>query len=208
MKCVEKFAKRLVAKGIVSENNSDWLQYGIERRLTTILIGCPFFALALLLTNLNTSVAFFLSFYFLRRRTNGFHSKSVFGCLTISLLCEFFFLTVFYYSITPHISIYINAINIVLVFLLAPYKDPSFPLTKKELQTITNSARVRVLVLVILAYILPLLGMYDCAKGITTGNAMAAFLLSLAYILNGGKSYEQPAGKSKKNCAKSGISDD
>lgn len=208
MELAEKLTKHLVSNGIVTENDSDWLRYGIERRLTTIIIGCPFFILAILLTNLCTSVSFFLSFYFLRSRTNGFHSKSVIGCLIISLLCEAFFLSVVYYSMTPDISVGLNIVNILLVFLLAPYIESSFPLTREEIKAVTHSARVRVCILTVVASITSLLGMDEFANGITTGNAMAMFLLCLAYILNGGKHYEQPEDKNEESRTKAGISDD
>ena len=99
MKCIKNLTNYCVEKGIIAEDKSEWFQYGIERRLISILIGCPFFVLALILTDFSVSASFFLSFYYLRSRTNGFHAKSVHACLIISLLCEFFFLTIFYYSL-------------------------------------------------------------------------------------------------------------
>lgn len=187
MKCIKNLTNYCVEKGIIAEDKSEWFQYGIERRLISILIGCPFFVLALILTDFSVSASFFLSFYYLRSRTNGFHAKSVHACLIISLLCEFFFLTIFYYSLTPIIMIGVNIASIVLVLILAPYKDSSFPLSNDEFCAIKKSSRLRVIILVIIVCISNLLGQHELSKGITTGVAMAVSLLSLAYILNGGK---------------------
>lgn len=187
MKCIKNLSNYCVDKGIIAEDKSEWFQYGIERRLISILIGCPFFVLALILTDFSVSASFFLSFYYLRSRTNGFHAKSVHACLIISLLCESFFLTVFYYSLTPIIMIGVNITSIVLVLMLAPYKDSSFPLSNDEFCAIKKSSRIRVIILAIIVCISSLLGQHELSKGITTGVAMAVSLLSLAYILNGGK---------------------
>ena len=195
MKCIENLKNYCVLNDIISENDADWFQYGIERRLTNILIGCPFFILALILTNISTSVMFFFSFYFLRCRINGFHAKSVCGCLLISLLCESFFLSFFYNTLMPDFLFFINFVCIALIFQFAPFKDSSFALTYSEYKVIKKSSRIRAVAMAVTACGFSLLGMYEAAKGITIGIAMAAFLLGLAYILNGGKSYEQTAGK-------------
>ena len=192
MKCIQNLTNYCIEKEIITEDKSEWFQYGIERRLTNILIGCPFFVLALMLTNFSISVSFFLSFYYLRSRTNGFHAKSAHACLIISLLCESFFLFVFYYALTPITMLGTNVTSIVLVFKLAPFKDLSFPLSTDEFYVIKKSARIRVVLLSSVAWLSSILEHQELANGITTGVAMAAFLLGLAYILNGGKSYEQP----------------
>ena len=208
MKCIERLKDFCVANKIVSCENAAWFQYGVERRLINVLIGFPFFALALILTNINTSVAFFFSFYFLRCRINGFHAKSVYGCLIISLLCESFFLRVFYYALTPTNLLFVNTSAIVLIFLLAPFKDSLFHLSNTEYQAIKKSSRIRVLGLTITTYVLKLLGMNESAKGITTGIAMAVFLLGLAYIMNGGKIHEQTEKKRTEGTEHFGIEND
>lgn len=195
MKCIEKLKKYCVENGIVSENKAEWFQYGVERRLTTLVVGVPFYILALALTNVSTSVAFFLSFYFLRCRINGFHAKSVLACLFISLLCEIFFLTIVYYLLTPIVMVSINLVGILLVFWLAPFTDSSFPLTSKEFHSVKRSGKSRILALTIIMCISMAFGKYEFAKGVTTGIAMAVFLLSLAYIIQGGKKHEQATGK-------------
>lgn len=193
MKCIKKLSQHCVSAGIISEEKIIWFQYSIERRLTTILVGCPFFILALVISNFWTSIAFFYSFYILRCRINGFHSNTLFGCLIISLLCETFFLTFFYNLLSPYLVLSINVINTVIVYWLAPYKSTAFPLTSNELKAITKSSRIRVITLSIVACILSFFGIDELAEGITTGTAMAVFLLGLAYILNGGKTNDQAA---------------
>lgn len=205
MKYINNLTNYCVEKGIITKDKSEWFQYGIERRMVSILIGCPFFVLALILTNLRASVSFFLSFYYLRSRTNGFHAKSVHACLIISLLCESFFLTVFYYSLTPIIMIGVNIASIVLVLILAPYKDSSFPLSNDEFCAIKRSSRTRVVILAIIVCISSLLGQHELSKGITTGVAMAVSLLSLAYIINGGKTHEGLSEQNPENCKHFGI---
>lgn len=205
MKCIKSLTNYCIEKEVVAEDKSEWFQYGIERRFTSILIGCPFFVLALMLTNFSVSVTFFLSFYYLRSRTNGFHAKSVLACLIISLLCESFFLTIFYYSLTPIIMVGANITNMVLVFKLAPFKASSFPLSTNEFCVIKRSARIRVVVLSSVVWLSSILGQQELSKGITTGVAMAVFLLSLAYILNGGKNHEGTTENDHENYEHPGI---
>lgn len=208
MKCIERFTYFCVANDIVSEERASWFQYGIERRLINILIGIPFFALALILTTFRTSVAFYFSFYFLRCRINGYHAKSVYGCFIISLLCESIFLSVFYHMLSPTVLLLVNTVAIVLIFLLAPFKDSSFALSHHEYIAVKNSSRIRVSILAATTYILILFKMNESAKGVTAGIAMAVFLLGLAYIKNGGKTYEQTAKQSTESPKHFGIKND
>ena len=98
-----------------------------------------------------------------------------------------------------------NIASIVLVFKLAPFKVSSFPLSTDEFCVIKRSARTRVVILSSAVWLSSILGQQDLAKGITIGVAMAVFLLSLAYILNGGKKHEGTTENNHENYEHAGI---
>ena len=63
-----------VAKGYITQDQAPWLYYGIEKRLTTILISIPMLIIGSLVSSPTMAMAFYISFY-LRRWTKGYTIK-------------------------------------------------------------------------------------------------------------------------------------
>lgn len=192
---IAKLTNYCVANGIITQSAAHWFQYGIERRLVTLLVGVPFFIFATLLTDFSTAVSFFISFYMLRSRTNGFHAKTIWGCLAISLVLECIFLAILHQLLILTTVCIINTICVIIVFIFAPFNHSAMQLQGDEFRACRTSSRIRVCILAALGSILYFGGATTYARGITLGIAMAAFLLCLAYILNGGIHNEQASGE-------------
>ena len=181
---VDKLTNYCIRRNIIDENTRIWFEYGIEKRLSTIIVAIPFFLLALLLTNVSTAVAFYISFYWLRSRINGFHAKTVGQCFVVSLLAEFVYCCVLY-NILFHwdMLIYIT-ISFIIIFVYAPYNHPHMSLSSTDISLCRKHSRIRIICLSVVTIICLTSGCLDIAKGIVLGSSMAALMLIIPYIFH------------------------
>lgn len=171
-----------VKNSLIDPEMKDWLRYGFEKRLSTFIVLIPFFILAVLLSAPSTALSFFVSFFSLKRCTNGFHANTIWGCLFASLLFEYLFLGVICPILNSHNAVWINIVCGIIVILLAPYNHPNIHLSKEESYILRRISRRTILLLILAVAICFLAEAVGIAKGLTAGIAMAAFLLCLAYI--------------------------
>lgn len=182
-------------KEIVKPDNAEWFRYGLERRLATLFVGIPFVVLGCLISNIQTAIAFFVSFFYLRTYMNGYHAKTVFRCLLSSLFLETLFLGVFAQLINSEISLIIVASGLVISFTIAPYNHPNMHLSEKELAACKQKVRFRSVIVTAILLLSWLTGLDFVTKGIALGGAMAGFLLCFAYIIEWRNHNEKNAGK-------------
>lgn len=167
---------------IIDSKDEAWLRYGIEKRLSTAVIMFPFFILSWILTDLPSSLSFLLAFKLLRVKASGYHTNTVMGCFIISLSLEILFLTGLYPMLSFEIVLACNLFSCVTVFILAPYNHPNMGLSPEEKNALRLTSQKTVLSLSLVSTTCYALGALSVAKGLTTGVAMAAFSLCLAYI--------------------------
>lgn len=182
-KVVGKITSFCVSKKIIEENDAQWLQYGLEKRISMIMVGIPFFIVAVILTNVLVAISFFFSFYLLRSKINGYHSKTIWGCIIVSLALEVLFCGIIYRLLSSTVMIICAAISLGVVFLLAPYNHPNIPLTQSELGYCRKISRLRVSILISILFAMLALNVSEIAKGITLGITMSSCMLCLPYIL-------------------------
>lgn len=121
-----------VCNGVVDDNNISWLRYCIEKRIATLLCGLPCFIIAVALSDMITAVSFFVGFFQIRKKTGGFHARTMLGCLFASISTEIIFVGM--------ISPILNSCNIcvfavvdaIIFFLLAPHNHPNMHLSAAE----------------------------------------------------------------------------
>ena len=176
-------AKKCIDAHLISPEKAEWLRYGIEKRLTTTIVGIPFIIIAVILSNTGTAIAFFFSYFFLRGRTNGYHSKTVFRCLVTSLALEIIFIGFLSKFITGIIVIPVILLVTLTVFLLAPYNDPNMALSEEEYKANQRGSRIRCGLLCLGCILFWSMHYETLAAGIALGGAMAGVLLCVAYIL-------------------------
>lgn len=186
--CIDKIVRYCHKNGYISENQVPWLRYSIEKRFSSIFGIIPFAFLALLLSDFWCALFFIFSFCFLRGRINGFHAKTLIGCLCISLATELFFFLVIYPLLNPTIALAILLPCLVTLLLGAPYNHPNMHYSMDEVLALKISIRHRAIILT--AVFLLALSMHASSslRGLTLGIAMAAFMLCLAYISDWRKS--------------------
>lgn len=183
---MERIIKRIAAlcvnQGVIEEEDYAWFVYGLEKRISSFIGTMFFFFLAIILADFWTSVSFFVSFCFLRTRTNGFHARSFLGCLMISVILELLFLAVLLPVLTPILARELSLLAFTFIFCCAPYNHPNMHMNTEELLAVRASARVRITVLTLLIPFFFLLRLTAIGNGLVLGNTMTAFLLVIVKI--------------------------
>lgn len=190
MKLVGALVDKCIIRGYITQEQAPWLYYGIEKRLTTILISIPMLIIGSLVSTPAMAIAFYIGFYFLRSRINGLHAKTLAGCLILSIISEIIFLGILPCILNDTASISLLIISIISIFILAPYNHPNIALSAAESTACAKSAKKRLLILVLLLIILHKVQLEQFITGILLGIVMAALTLVLAYIQKGGKGNE------------------
>lgn len=192
---------------IITEQQIPWFKYGIEKRISSIVVMIPLFVLSILLANLGAAIAFIISFYLIRSSTNGYHAKTPLMCLILSIIYVFVFMGLFYRILNKPATYIVAIVSFIIIFLLAPFDNVAMHFSNEEIMGCRKKARRLIILLVSCIACTQIIGLYTIAKGLSLGIAMAAYLLCLAYILDGGKKYEQNR-KNQKHGSRFGRSND
>lgn len=193
---IDLFVNYCIAKKIVSPADSAWLKYGLEKRIYTLLVAIPFWIVAVILTDAYTAIAFFICFYCLRRRTNGFHANSIWLCFIFSLLFEILFLGILSPQLNTTANLVLSIISTTIIFYLAPYNHPNMHLSANEIAACQTSSRFLSCGILLCIIVFSVVDMAALVSGCSLGLAMAACLLCLAYIIKGGKKLNENKTKS------------
>lgn len=181
----------------IAPEQAQWLRYGLERRVFTFLSCIPLLLLGMALSTPLTAAAFLGSVLLLRRYTNGYHAKTRMGCFFASAIAECLFLGVLGRHLGKLGMVLILAASWGAVVLLAPVNDKNLHLSQGEMEALRQSARRIATGLAAADFVCVAVGWIQYARGITCGMAMAACLLCLAYIRNGGNKDENNEGSSE-----------
>ncbi len=179
---VDRITKYCVNEKIVSPEDVPWLKYGLEKRISTIIVGVPFFIIAFTISNFLCAFSFFFTYFYVRKHIGGYHAKTIWGCLTFSLLLEFIFLGMLPYLLTTPVLLGVLGISVFFTFKLAPYNHPNLHLSHEEITACQKRGHQRVCVASLIGAIACLAGFRDVANGCTIGIAMVTTLLCLGYI--------------------------
>ena len=191
MECVNAFTDMCIRKGYVSVERAPWLQYALEKRVTSILISIPIIVLGFILAPPAMVISFYFSFYLLRVRTNGFHASSVLRCFLLSLIGVGFFLGVFPKILGNMMEFTLLAVSVILIYKLAPYNHPNMNLTDEESKACAKSAKKRLSILTLLSVALFIMELKQLATGSLLGIVMVAVTLIFAYVPKGERQYEE-----------------
>ena len=181
--CVTAITRCCIKNGTIDEDQAAWFQYGLEKRITTILVAIPFLIIAVCMTSITSAAFFFLSFFLLRTRTNGYHAKTFAGCITVSLIVEIILCICFYPLLTPVVSWVLCIACSFLIFKFAPYVHKNLPLTREAISVCQKSARRRICALDVVFVCFLYIGFDHAAKGIIMGITMASGMLCFPYII-------------------------
>ena len=181
---IEKWANYCIEQQIIDEAQEEWFVYGVEKRLSTIIVSVPFFTLALAASNIQCAVSFFITFFILRKYIGGFHAGSVLGCLIVSLLSE----VIIFFVVYPFLfktTVCCTAIaSIIFIYILAPYNHPNMHLSNEEMIACKKIGRARAVIVTAIIISTAILGIDEISKGSTMGIALTAVMLCLGHIFD------------------------
>lgn len=125
---------------LISNNLKDWCVYSIEKRLSTFITGNFLLLIGFTFFGPIPSLLFCFSLFFLRKLTNGYHARSYWRCLLLSIFVEIACL-----QIASIASIYFSFVLMfianIIIFLLAPSHNSRRYLTPSELKHIQLKTR-------------------------------------------------------------------
>ena len=177
-----KISRYCVEHEIIDQCDMSWFTYGIEKRISTITVAIPFILIAFLISDYRAALSFFCAYFFVKKHLGGFHAKTVWGCILLSLVSELIFLGIVCPALSPASILCIMGISLISVFCFAPYNHPDLHLADEEIVACKKSCRFRIVIAVavtVLAYILKL---QKVADGALVGIAMAVAMLYLGHI--------------------------
>ena len=179
---LDKIITSCTEKGWIDPSDAEWVRYGLERLVSTVCGFSAMLLIGLLLFPFPAVLAFLGSFCFLRKRTNGFHAKTMAGCFFSSIGIELLVLGAVYPFLSTSTSAILLTFSSMGVLVLAPFRHPNFPLTDGEFSANDIGSKVRLLILIALAGISIWADWLDCLYGITLGVTLDAASLALAHL--------------------------
>lgn len=187
MKPIDSFVGMCIQKEYVSQDEAQWLRYALEKRITSTIAFIPLLIIGLLITNPASLLAFLITFFSLRTRTNGFHAKSVGRCLLYSILGEVFFLRVLPAIWNEIIAFIALAVSIMLIWVHAPYNHHNMALSSEEVVACAKSAKLRLSILFFALCVFYIWRLEQLAEGTLLGIIMTASTLVMVRGLKGAK---------------------
>ena len=182
LKITNKITTYCVREKIVKQEDVLWFQYSLEKKFTTIIIGIPFFILALVISNLLYAISFFGTYFYIKKYLGGYHAKTIWGCLVLSLLFELLFLGIISHFLHEPISFILLTVCTLAILILAPYNHPNLHLTLEEAKMCHKKSILRLFSILMIIIVSFIAGFDAVSNGCTIGIAMATALLCLGYI--------------------------
>ena len=192
MKAAFVITDYFIKQNWIRSEDGPWFRYGLEKRMSTLIIFIPAFLLGIYLSDFWATAVFFCSFFYLRSYTNGFHASSVQRCFICSIILEVIFLQFVQPQLSKNSTLLwiVYFISLTLILLFAPYRHPNIPLTKEELLACRKIVVQRIFILSGIIGFTWIFRLRRITCSIINGLAMAAFLLGLAYIIKGRTEHE------------------
>lgn len=178
---VDWLTRICLSKEIITPEEAEWFSYGIIRRLSTLFAFFILFPIGCYFSTWDTALSFLLSFFFLRKRTNGYHAKSFVGCLFFSICSMYIVFSLILPKVTREIALFSSITSSVIIFVFAPFNHPNLRLTKSEQQISARKAKTNTVLLTILVLCTQNTSYYNISVGVSLGVGYTAVLLLLAY---------------------------
>lgn len=179
---VDRIIQYCISEDLVTQEDVPWFRYGLERRISSIIVGIPFLILAVVISGFFSASSFFITYFIIRKYLGGYHAKTVWGCLFCSLLMELLFLGVLSHFLFTSVLFVVLILCTLAILFLAPYNHPNLHLTAEEKKICRQKCILRFCVVLLADMFFFIIGMREIANGCTIGIAMATALLCMGYI--------------------------
>ena len=126
-----------ITHNIIAEEKRKIYEYGFEILISTIFYSIYFVILAILTKTTVESLFFLSGFFIIRTIAGGYHTNSYFSCHLLSIANHLFF--ILFLKICPDryfdlISLSLNILSILMIFIFAPVDHVNKPFIKEEEQ--------------------------------------------------------------------------
>ncbi len=131
---VLKFLVKQNAVSVLDVEKYNWMKYGIELTISTIIGICNIFILSILFGDIVKGLIFILVFVPLRQYLGGYHADTYFKCnLTLALCYSSYLILLFFFpEINNEISIVLYVVELVLIVCLFPVENKHKPFKNQK----------------------------------------------------------------------------
>lgn len=138
MQICSRITERLIQHGILDQDLTDWCIYWLQKRILTALAVSLMLVLGSFIFDVKTTLCFLLGLLPLRRRLNGYHTKSPCTCMILSVFVMLLSLLL-HSALSEMGSLIFSVLNffICLIFVLfacGSQADTRLHLTKEEIR--------------------------------------------------------------------------
>ena len=121
-KLAANLTEKMLRRKLISPEQAEWCAYLVECKLEQMLCFSVLIALGCLIAPLWEVLLLNWGVVFLRRKANGLHLHTFWGCMLSSLFCE---LTALWAceKVTPAVDVLLLAISLLTLCLAAPVND-------------------------------------------------------------------------------------
>lgn len=129
----EKLTEYFLRKGLIEANQLPWCEYMIKHRAMDVISLLWLVPMGSLVASWYISLAFVLSYRFLRSRTGGYHAKSPLGCLLASTVTQIIGMFLVSHMKSTLLLFCILSLSSILIVLLSPANNAELHLTQVEI---------------------------------------------------------------------------
>lgn len=176
--------ERFIRNGILDQSLTDWCIYWLQKKILTALAVSLMLILGSLIFGFNVTICFLLGLFPLRRRLIGYHTKSPYTCIILSVGIMLLALLV-NSTFNQRISQVFSLVNFIIclmlvVCVLSDQTDPRLHLTREEVKE-NHRLAVQILALVSVAGVVVALLLHSsqclssCQMGIMAAVSSAAY---------------------------------
>ena len=144
-KLAANLTEKMLRRKLISPEQAEWCAYLVECKLEQMLCFSVLIALGCLIAPLWEVLLLNWGVVFLRRKANGLHLHTFWGCMLSSLFCE---LTALWAceKVTPAVAVLLLTISLLTLCLAAPVNDVNIHFDSDEMQALRGGMQKRLAV--------------------------------------------------------------
>ena len=133
-KLAANLTEKMLRRKLISPEQAEWCAYLVECKLEQMLCFSVLIALGCLIAPLWEVLLLNWGVVFLRRKANGLHLHTFWGCMLSSLFCE---LTALWAceKVTPAVAVLLLTISLLTLCLAAPVNDVNIHFDSDEMRS-------------------------------------------------------------------------
>lgn len=181
----EKFARKLIQAGIISEEDTDVYAYGFFQSVMMLLNIVTTLILGIIFQLLIPCIILNLAYIPIRVNAGGHHASSPLKCYINSTVIIALLLSIIkWIAIPTFISMAILTVSSAVIFILAPVETENNPLDESERQVFKRRARVILCVEIAVFVILLTISKNQIAGTIALGLLTEGLMLIIGCVKN------------------------